>query len=85
MIVALTTTDNPYDPVENFDDWFNFDTQKGYNTCQYLARIVKTSEQLSEKENEQEIERAIDEIVQYGLAFDRLGNISSYKKIKKEE
>lgn len=85
MIIALTTSDNPYDPVENFDDWFNFDTQKGYNSCQYLARIAKTSDQLSDFENEQEIERAIDEIIQYGVAIDRIGNTAEYKKVKRKE
>ena len=36
---ALTTFDNPYDPFEQFSDWFLFDMEKGYNTCAYLARI----------------------------------------------
>ena len=27
-IVALTTIDNPYDPVDQYDDWYAFDTQK---------------------------------------------------------
>ena len=51
---ALTTFDNPYDPFERFSDWFLFDVGKGYNTCSYLARIAKTSEQFSDEENEQE-------------------------------
>ena len=53
---ALTTFDNPFDPFERFSDWFLFDVGKGYNTCSYLARIAKTSEQFSDEENEQEIE-----------------------------
>ena len=60
---ALTTIDNPFDPFEQFDQWFLFDVEKGYNSCAYLARIAKTSEQLSEPEYNDEIERAIDEIV----------------------
>lgn len=62
---ALTTFDNPYDPFEQFTSWFLFDVEKGYNTCAYLARIVRTSEQLSDEENNSEIERAIDEIILY--------------------
>ena len=62
---ALTTFDNPFDPFERFSDWFLFDVGKGYNTCSYLARIAKTSEQFSDEENEQEIERAIDEIIKH--------------------
>ncbi len=59
----LTTFDNPYNPFEQFTSWFLFDVEKGYNTCSYLGRIARTSDQLSEEENELEIERAIDEIV----------------------
>ena len=61
--VALTTFDNPYDPFMQFDRWFLYDVGRGYNSCSFLARIAKTSDSLSEEENELEIERAIDEIV----------------------
>ena len=60
----LTTVDNPYNPFDNFKSWFLFDVQKGYNSCSYLARIAKTSEIMSEQENNEEIERAIDEIIE---------------------
>ena len=63
--VMLTTIDNPFDPFEQFDSWFLFDVEKGYNSCDYLGRIAKTSEQLSDEENNEEIERAIDEIIKY--------------------
>lgn len=56
---ALTTIDNPYDPFTQFDAWFQFDEGKGYHSCAYLARIARTSDQLSGAENEQEIERAM--------------------------
>ena len=66
MAVALTTKDNPYNPFDDFTQWFLFDTEKGYNTCGYLARIANASDDsLSEKENEAEIEQAIDEILKY--------------------
>lgn len=61
----LTTVDNPFDPFEQFTSWFMFDEEKGYRTCSYLGRIARTSDQLSEEENELENERAIDEILKY--------------------
>lgn len=63
--VALTTFDNPFDPFKDFNSWFLFDIEKGYHSCAYLARIAKTSDQLSEQENDEEVERAIDEIIKY--------------------
>ena len=66
---ALTTFDNPYNPFEQFSDWFLFDVEKGYNSCAYLARIARTSEQFSDEENNREIERAIDVLSQFGLMY----------------
>lgn len=73
----LSTFDNPFDPFDQFDSWFQFDCDKGYNSCSYLDRIAATSDQLSEEENDQEIERAIDEIVKYDF-------MNVYKKVKRE-
>lgn len=74
----LTTIDNPFDPFEQFDSWFLFDVEKGYNTCAYLGRIAKTSEQLSDEENDREVERAIDEIIKYDF-------MNIYKKVRKQD
>ena len=61
----LTTIDNPFDPFEQFTSWYMFDVEKGYNTCSYLARIVKLSDDMSQSEIDIETERAIDEIIKY--------------------
>lgn len=63
----LTTLDNPYSPFTNFDQWFAFDTNKNYNSCSYLARVARISDDLSEADTMLEIERAIDEIVQLNV------------------
>ena len=76
-IVALTTNDNPYDPFDNFDKWFMYDNDKGYNSCAYLARVARTSDALTPKENMIALEEAIDDIV-------RLDFMHVYKKAKKE-
>ena len=46
--VALTTTDNPYDPFDQYDQWYNFDTTAGYCTDSYIARVMKSSSELPE-------------------------------------
>ena len=74
----LTTIDNPYNPFDNFQSWFLFDCEKGYNSCAYLARIARTSDAFSDAENRQEIERAIDEIVKFDFQ-----NI--YKKVSEDD
>ena len=64
--VGLTTVDNPYDPFEQFTSWFLFDVEeKGYHSTSYLGRIARTSDELSDEENNLEVERAIDEIIKY--------------------
>ena len=70
----LTTFDNPFNPFTHFDQWFLFDTEKGYNTCDYLGRIAKTSDEFTDEEYETAIEEAMDEIIKFDFR-----NI--YKKI----
>lgn len=60
----LTTVDNPYDPFTQFDMWFAYDTRAGYHTAAFLARITKTSEDLSEADQSLAIQLAIEEIVE---------------------
>ena len=72
----LTTFDNPYNPFDDFTSWFMFDIEKGYNTCSYLGRMVNLSDDLCQKEVDEEVERAIDEIIFYDFR-----NI--YKKVYK--
>ena len=76
--VALTTFDNPYDPFKDFDSWLLYDSEKGYNSCGYLGRIARTSDSLTDEENEEEIERAIDEIIKYDF-------LNIYKKVKQSD
>jgi len=75
---ALTTVDNPFDPFEQFDDWFLFDEEKGYHSSAYLGRIARTSDQLSDEENRIEVKRAIDEIIKYDFR-------GIYRKVKRSK
>ena len=78
MSVMLSTVDNPFDPFDQFDSSYQFDVDKGYNSCAYLARIARTSDQLSDKENDDEVERAIDEIIKYDF-------MNVYRKVKQKK
>lgn len=69
-VFMLTTIDNPFNPFTHYDEWFNFDVSKGYNTCAYLARVTKSSDELSEEDQNLATQEAMDEIVSLNL----LGN-----------
>ena len=61
----LTTFDNPYDKVDDYGNWLDFDSEMGYYTDAYVDRIARISPAMSEIEKEREYERAIDEIIKY--------------------
>lgn len=63
MARMLSTIDNPYDPRTSWDEWFAFDTARGYGTCGLLARLCTSSDSLSEELEIEEIENAIDRIL----------------------
>lgn len=73
----LTTVDNPFDPFEQFDEWFLFDIEKGYDCCGRLMRIANITDNMMEAEADVEIERAIDEIVSNDI-------LGIYKKVVRE-
>jgi hypothetical protein len=70
----LTTIDNPFNPFTQFDEWFEYDSEKGYDTNNYLARIVKSSDDLTEEDEALAIEQAIDEII-------RMNTLGIYIKV----
>jgi hypothetical protein len=63
----LTTVDNPFDPFTQFDEWFAYDTAMGYGTAGMLARIANCSDELSDADQDEAIESAIDEIVKQNV------------------
>lgn len=76
MDSMLTTVDNPYDPFDEWQKWYNYDRQLGYNTCQYLARIALVSPDLPEEIEDEIIEKAMDEIID-------MHNGELYKKVQR--
>ena len=76
--VAITTIDNPYDPITQFDDWYAFDELKGYHSCSLLARFTNANSDsdLNAEEENLIVENAIDRIIENVSGF--------YKKVIKE-
>lgn len=66
-VYMLTTTDNPYSPVTHYDAWLAWDMQR-YNSNSLLARVVRTSSELSDADQIQAIQEAIDEIVRENVS-----------------
>ena len=75
--VHITTIDNPFDPFDDFNSWFMFDVEKGYYTNSKLARLIKIDDSMTEKEEIEEIERAIDRLIE-------IDPLDLYKKIVRE-
>lgn len=73
----LTTVDNPYNPFEQFTLWNLFDKENGYNTCERLARIMNISDDMTQKEEDEEYNRAADAIIKYDF-------LDIYKKFFKQ-
>lgn len=63
LVPYITTTDNPYHPANEFEDWYRFDLDHGYNTLSLLARLYTGGDHQSPKDNELAREAAIDEMV----------------------
>ena len=63
----LSTVDNPYNPFTEFEQWNNWDQQSGYYTLSYLARVTITSDELSELDQSQAIDIAMDEIIDMNI------------------
>ena len=73
----LTTIDNPFNPFEDYSSWLMFDKEKGYDSAERLMRIANIFDDVTQKEVNEEIERAIDEIIKYDF-------MNIYVKVKKE-
>lgn len=75
---ALSTSDNPYNPFQDFDKWFAFDEGKGYHSSEYLARVMEDNSGLGELEQILAKNIAIEEILRFNLT----GN---YIKVKEDD
>ena len=63
----LTTLDNPYNPFTQFDEWYSYDTEAGYNTLGYIARLTQLPEDPTESESDEEYYSVCEEILRFNL------------------
>ena len=75
--VMITTRDNPYHPIKDFDSWYSWDESHGYHTCQLIDSFAHTHDSMSENEMKTELMRAYKEIC--GLLY------LVYKMIREDE
>jgi hypothetical protein len=75
--VAITTVDNPFHPIDQFKEWFTWDGNANYHTPSLLARLVQSSEELSEADQMVALEDAIDEMLMENVT-------GMYRKVVKE-
>ena len=74
----LTTVDNPFNPFTQFDVWFAWDMQSGYNTCSLLDRLSLDPSPYSPTDQVIAMEEAIDAVID----FDPLGR---YKRVTRAD
>lgn len=78
----LTTTDNPWDPFDNFYEWYREDQRLAQDQCRatccgYLAKLMPCTDEVSEEEYNQVQNDVIDEIVELDLS-------GTFKKVTRD-
>lgn len=74
--LMVTTVDNPWDPFTQFTEWYQYDVNAGYHTSSLLARVVVTSNELSEADRLSAVNVAVEEIVAENV-------LGIYKKVSR--
>lgn len=71
---AITTIDNPYDPFDEFTEWFQFDVDNGYSTCSKIARLSEVKDYMPNEVKINEVELIIDRLIE-------IDPLNMYKKV----
>ena len=66
--VMLTTVDNPWNPFTHFDEWREYDESSGWQTLALLGRVVLTSDEMSEADQDVAVLDAMKEIIQENVS-----------------
>lgn len=63
----ISTKDNKFDPQTQFKDWLEFDIAQGHYSLNRLGRETNVNENMTSVEENEEISRAIDKIIEFDL------------------
>lgn len=66
--VMLSTVDNPWSPFTHFDEWREYDESSGYYSLALLGRVVITSDEMSEADQDVAVTDAINEIIRENVS-----------------
>lgn len=66
-MAMLSTSDNPYNPFTQWDEWYAHDARAGHHTPSLLARLIIDTNDLSEGDQAWARDQVIDEIVERNL------------------
>ncbi len=76
IVSLLTTEDNPFDPFDDFENWYIYDQDHHHFCCEKLAEKVGDLNDSNEVEKIKITESAIDYIVTNDM-------LHKYKKVQK--
>ena len=76
-VCMVTTNDNPFNPFKDFDSWNIFDIEHNYNSWGRVMRLAHLESDMTQEEENLEVERAIDELVKIDIT-------DTYKKVTKD-
>ena len=63
----LTTSDNPFHPIYDEQNWRRYDEDHGYNTNAYVDRLYSWDTDLTDFENQRFVNRVIDDACRLNL------------------
>lgn len=72
--LMLTTIDNPYNPKTDYDKWMTWDKENGYNTQEYIARLIEMDDEYNVNiDDEVKLNEINDRVINEILEQDILG------------
>lgn len=78
VVYMLTTEDNPFNPFEEFHQWWVYDELHGYHSCGLLARYTMTSTELPQWMQDLARHEAIDEVIEAAIH-------AQFKKVSRDD